>query len=72
VIRAGVTIVGLWGVIVGLGAAVLVTLVGVVVALTLPPGDGPGWVGWMFPLVGAVGVVLTLRELVGRVRRSRM
>jgi len=71
-IRAGATIVGLWGLISSLGAALVVMLVGVVIAVAVPSGDGPGWIVWVFPLVGAVGVVLTVRELVGRVRGSRL
>lgn len=67
-VRGAATIVGMWGLISGLGAAVVVMLVGVVAAVALPADDGPGWVIWMFPLVGAVGVVLAVREIVHRVR----
>ncbi|WP_456789824.1 DUF2510 domain-containing protein [Cellulomonas sp. P5_C5] len=70
-VRGAATVVGMWGLICSLGASLLVTLVGVVIAVALPTGDGAGWLVWMFPLVGAVGVVLAVKELVSRVRSSR-
>jgi len=70
-LRAGAAIMSLWGLVAGLGASVVVMLVGAVMALALPSGDGPTWLVWFFPAVGAVGVVLSTRELVGGVRALR-
>lgn len=70
-VRGAATVVGMLGLISSLGAAVLVMLIGVVIAFVGPTGDGPGWLIWMFPLIGAVGVVLTATRLASRVRASR-
>ena len=70
-IRVGAMIMSMWGLVAGLAASVVVMLVGVVMALAIPSGDGPTWLVWFFPAVGAVGVVLSTRELVSGVRAVR-
>ncbi|GEL99024.1 DUF2510 domain-containing protein [Cellulomonas terrae] len=70
-VRGAATVVGMLGLISSLGAAVLVMLIGVVIAFGGSTGDGPDWLIWMFPLIGAVGVVLTATRLASGVRASR-
>lgn len=71
-IRGTATVVGMVGLIGSLVGAVVVVLVGVVAAIAVPAGEGPAWLMWTFPLIGAVGVVLAVKAIVDRLRTSRL